>query len=260
MALEDMMADAFNRILSGDRINERMEAWNVSNLNTPWNIDITYGTSAIYGFTITRRDDYIEFANYHREASKGTGTRSLKQLEEAFKVLADMHETPVTVLFNPFGQEDTIAWLQKNNYAVKENGTYAKTFKPLQPIYGFYLGKRFLEATNPERTLWEEISMGDIVELGSEKYVIFGAGGGIKDCPEGFYRDDYSLMPMTEFMSMVAKSREPQALRITCSTPTRSKMFELVKTGKISEVTSKETYELRPIEHKGDLLLMMPCS
>lgn len=130
MAIEDLMADAFNRIVAGQQINERIGDWAISNLNSPSLIDLMYVDVAIYGFQVGVKDDSTQFYNYHREARKGTGTESLKQLESSFDILARNRVQKVIALFDTFGQEDTEVWLKRNGYTLNEQRVYQKIFDP----------------------------------------------------------------------------------------------------------------------------------
>jgi len=119
MAIEDSMAEFFNWVVDGITINEKIGDWSVSNLNSPLMMDLFYSedsNSAIYGFSVRVERNTVLFYNYHREASKGTGTKSLNQLECAFTVLAIKRKQKVAVIFDTFGQKDTEAWLIKNKY------------------------------------------------------------------------------------------------------------------------------------------------
>jgi len=132
MAIEDLMADIFNQIIEGNTLNESVGEWNISNLNSPLLVEM-YRPDAIYGFESGAQDDFVYFNNYHREARKGTGTKSLKQLEAAFDVLAKKRKQKVVVLFDTFKQEDTGAWLTKKGYILDDlNGRkiYQKIFDP----------------------------------------------------------------------------------------------------------------------------------
>ena len=130
MAIEDLMAAAFNRIVVGQQINETIGDWTVSNLNCPSIIDLMYRMDAVYGFQVGVEGDLIQFYNSHREARKGTGTESLNQLETSFDILAKNRAQKVVVLFDTFGQRDTEAWLKKNGYTLNKQGTYQKVFDP----------------------------------------------------------------------------------------------------------------------------------
>ena len=130
MALEDLMADAFNRIVAGQEINETIGDWTISNLNSPSLIDLMCRMDAIYGFQVGAEHDSIQFYNYHREAKKGTGTGSLKQLETSFGILARNMAQKVIVLFDTFRQEDTETWLNRNGYTLNGQGIYQKVFDP----------------------------------------------------------------------------------------------------------------------------------
>ena len=130
MAIEDLMADAFNRIVVGQQINETIGDWTVSNLNGPSIIDLMYRMDAVYGFQVGVEGDIIQFYNSHREAKRGTGTKSLKQLETSFEILARNRAQKVIVLFYTFRQMDTETWLKKNGYTLNEQGTYQKVFDP----------------------------------------------------------------------------------------------------------------------------------
>ena len=128
MTLEDLMADAFNRVIVGQQINETIGDWTISNLNSPLMIDLMYRMDAIYGFEVGVESDSIRFYNYHREARKGTGTKSLNQLETSFDILARNRVQKVIAVFDTFGQKDTEAWLKRNGYTLNEQGTYQKVF------------------------------------------------------------------------------------------------------------------------------------
>lgn len=130
MAIEDLMADSFNRIAAGQQINEKIGDWTISNLNSQSLIEIMYRMDAVYGFEVSVKDDSIQFYNFHREAKKCTGTESLSQLEASFGILARNRIQKVIVLFDTYGQNDTEAWLIKNGYTPIEGGIYQKIFDP----------------------------------------------------------------------------------------------------------------------------------
>ena len=125
MPLEQDLSIAFQSVLSGKQINIEIGAWRISNLNEPYLVDMMRGSGAVYGFDVKSNGDII-FDNYHREARTGTGTESLKELEEGMRTLANETHKQVTLLFNTFGQEKTRSWLMKNGYTMREDRVYEK--------------------------------------------------------------------------------------------------------------------------------------
>ena len=131
MAIEDLLAESFNRIINGETINEKIGDWSVSNLNSPRNLKVIYDKClANYGFHISIGDNFIHLLNYHRDAEKGYGTMTLKQIESALNVLANKRKQQIVIGFELFNQEDTEAWLNKNEYTKIREGYYQKVIKP----------------------------------------------------------------------------------------------------------------------------------
>jgi hypothetical protein len=126
MAIEEQMVDAFNKILNYQHINEVIGDWQVSNVMCPTLVELWYKGDAIYGFGVSIAGDFVRFYNYHREAKKGTGTLSLKQLESSFVALAANRNQPVISIFKLCGQKDTEAWLKKNGYVSNTFDVYHK--------------------------------------------------------------------------------------------------------------------------------------
>ncbi len=130
MAIEELMAKVFNEIIEGQQVNKKIGDWTISNLNSLSMISLMYNQDAVYGFQVEIKDNLIQFNNYHREAKKGTGTKSLGQLEKSLKSLALSRNQKIVVLFYTFGQEDTKSWLEKNRYTKSGKEIYQKEFLP----------------------------------------------------------------------------------------------------------------------------------
>ncbi len=130
MAVEDLMANVFDEIIKGQQVNKKIGDWTVSNLNNSSMINLMYKQDAVYGFQVGINETCIQFNNYHREAKKGTGTESLRQLEDSLRILAKSRNQKIVVLFYTLGQNDTKSWLEKNEYAKSGKELYQKVFSP----------------------------------------------------------------------------------------------------------------------------------
>jgi len=155
MKLEDNIASLLDRALSGGSVMEDIEDWTIFTWQSDMGRYIKLGAnrhleghknpaeflflvaewSNLYEFEefhwlyldnkIPEKDEsvlknkLISFENYHRLCPKGKGTESLKQLESAFAILGERRNELVKIVFNPANQEDTKAWLEKNNYLIK---------------------------------------------------------------------------------------------------------------------------------------------
>jgi len=130
-----LMSDAFNKVLNYQSINEMIGDWHIANPNCPNIMDLMYRGDALYSFSthikgkLGATNSQVQFINYHREAKKGTGTLSLKQLESAFSVLAKERNQKVVVFFNVGNQEDTEAWLKKNEYILRDGSRERKLYE-----------------------------------------------------------------------------------------------------------------------------------
>ena len=153
--MEKDLAETINLILSGRTIDCMVDKWQVTGLHC--------GISALYmtyqpqnsenSKYVRREGNYIisegeEFAkysfkhyadgkdlyfeNYHREASKGFGTPSLKVVEGALEKLARLRDSRVSILFLPAGQNDTKRWLEKNSYEFVNQGEDSFYLKVIQ--------------------------------------------------------------------------------------------------------------------------------
>ena len=129
MTIENLLAEALNKAINGEKVREKIEEWRISaNINGPHFLELIYANDAIYGFTIQKRD-IITLNNFHREANKGTGTRSLKEFESAIALVAKKRHEQIMIIFDPYEQEDTIAWLEKNKYTKNlRRNVYFKLF------------------------------------------------------------------------------------------------------------------------------------
>ncbi len=124
------IASALVRIVDEIRTRKTIGNWEI--IPNPAGllvIDVWYRPNSTqctnYGFTITKKSEYIQFENFHREATKGTGTPSLREFEEALHLLAQKRKTPIRVLFiHCEGQQDTLKWLEKNGYKNQEKYIY----------------------------------------------------------------------------------------------------------------------------------------
>ena len=134
MILEERMACAFNRALSGERIDESAGPWNISASYVDtliFNLFYKWGSNfADYIFQVEFTDGNIQFRNYHRRAKKGRGTFTLSQLHRAFRILARHQDGCVQVCFPTFGQADTERWLVRNQYNRNNDGVYVRLFYP----------------------------------------------------------------------------------------------------------------------------------
>jgi hypothetical protein len=110
LALEDL--------LDGNVGLRETPNWEVTNCDTPIMTNLIYQEGkAVYGFLLDKYDDKIVLQNYHREALKGNGTSSLKELETSLEEIAKSRQKKVALVFQVIAdQPDTIAWLEKNNY------------------------------------------------------------------------------------------------------------------------------------------------
>lgn len=253
---EDTLDGILAKISVGERVNAHTGEWHVSNTNNPALIDMIFRQDAVYGFQISETDECIQFYNHHREARKGSGSESLKGLEWAFDGLAQVRNKPVWVVFDPFGQEDTERWLIKNEYAKEDDRIYVKRFEPKKPIYAFKCGEveyggESWELANPEviESGKIEINHGDRIKIEKRGFVVCGFGGGIGDCPEGYYWDTYFLAEQKSWIGMAMElNREFKERRARTSRYKLGKRYELVETGRISPITSNPTYELKLLD------------
>ena len=126
MTQEEEFIKLFKDIFNSKQVSKEIGKWQISNLNSPHIIEMWFDDGeAIYGFNLEVSGKSITLENYHREAVRGVGTISLKSLESIFKSIGRWFNKTIILIFPPGGQEDTIAWLKKNNYSLEE-GEYVK--------------------------------------------------------------------------------------------------------------------------------------
>ncbi len=124
----DSLVEVYNKVLEGRSINAVVGDWEVSNVGCKTTITFL-SKDVVYGFGIGVIDGDVQFFNYHREAKKGTGTPTLKEIESSFIALAKNRNQKVVSAFDLAGQKDTEAWLKKNGYTQHEGNIYYKTFE-----------------------------------------------------------------------------------------------------------------------------------
>ena len=104
-------------ILHKKQVNISVKPWQISNLNNVRILDLLYnGGDAIYTFIIEVKKKFVSFTNIHREARRGTGTKSLMELEVSLGKLSKILNKTIQIIFPQNDQEDTKAWLEKNKY------------------------------------------------------------------------------------------------------------------------------------------------
>lgn len=115
---EEEFYTAFQRILSGEQVNERIGPWRLSNLNGVKLIELFYQDgAAIYSFQVNADESSLVLWNSHREAMHGKGTESLQNLEKAIASVASRLIKSTRLIFPKFAQEDTAEWLEKSGYS-----------------------------------------------------------------------------------------------------------------------------------------------
>ncbi len=123
------MATAFEQFLNGDLKEAEVGLWRLERGTSTEHLAMYYQDSAaIYGFNITEEDNLITVFNFHRNAQKGKGTPTLREIERNLTLLAAKTGKKVHVSFRKFGQEDTAVWLTKNGYTFNSSmDTFEKT-------------------------------------------------------------------------------------------------------------------------------------
>ena len=125
-----VMAEVLRDAVAGDILEERVGDWQIIS-EYPQLFKLIHPRAEYYFDAGAISDGVIKIENYHRIANKGSGTPTLREIENAFQILAENIGMTFWLYFKDVkDQPDTQRWLEKNGYEMMF-GRYTKVFETI---------------------------------------------------------------------------------------------------------------------------------